>query len=63
MGPETFKEYRQKLGLTQAELSRLLGFKDDGRNVRRIEAGGRGISGPLERLLTWLATGKKPTID
>ena len=63
MDAKTFKEYRQKLGLSQAQLSRLLGFKDDGRNVRRIEAGERTIAGPVDRLLTWLATGKKPTID
>ena len=63
MSPETFKEYRQKPGLSQAKLSRLLGFKDEGRNVRRIESGERAISGPVDRLLTWLATGKKPTIN
>ena len=63
MSPETFKEYRQKLGLSQTQLSRLLGLHDGSRSVRRYEQGERAISGPVERLLTWLATGKKPTID
>ena len=63
MSPKTFKEYRQKLGLSQTQLSRLLGLHDGSRSVRRYETGERAISGPVERLLTWLATGKKPTID
>ena len=63
MSPETFKEYRQKLGLSQTQLSRLLGLHDGSRSVRRYEQGERSISGPVERLLTWLAMGKKPTID
>ena len=63
MDAKTFKEYRQKLGLTQAQLSRLLGLHDGSRSVRRYEQGERAISGPIDRLLTWLATGKKPTLD
>ncbi len=38
MSPETFKEYQQKLGLSQAKLSRLLGFKDDGETRRSLSS-------------------------
>jgi len=46
MTPTQFKDARERLGLSQAELSLVFGVATD-RTVRRWEAGERDIPGPV----------------
>lgn len=46
MTPTQFKDARERLGLSQAELSLIFGVATD-RTVRRWEAGERDIPGPV----------------
>lgn len=48
MTPAAFREWRARLGLSQAEAARLLGV--DVRTVKRYEGGHRKIPGPVEKL-------------
>lgn len=51
MTPTEFKAIRQSLGLSAAQLARLVGV-ESGRTVRRWEAGDSAIPGPVRVLLT-----------
>lgn len=53
MTPEELRQTREKLGLTQAELSEKL-LISDGRTVRRWEAGDRAIPGPAIAALRYM---------
>ena len=50
MTPKQFQDYREKLGLSQAELALVFGVASD-RTVRRWEAGERDIPGPVVVLM------------
>ena len=52
MSPETFRAIRKGRAMTQAQVATFLAVKT--RSVRRYEAGDRGISGPVEKLMEWL---------
>ena len=58
--PAEFREARQKLGLSQEQLSQLLQV-GSGRTVRRWEAGERDIPGPVVVLMHWLAFNQPPS--
>ena len=59
MTPTTFKAIRERAGLTQDQLARLLRISDS-RSVRRWEDGSRQISGPVSILLEMLDEGILP---
>lgn len=59
MTPAEFKDARTKLGLSAEKMARVLGLAE-GRVIRRHEAGDRGISGPLARLVQILADDRCP---
>lgn len=59
MSPETVKEARRKLGLSQSEFAERLGLQSD-RNVRRWETGERQPSGPAARLIELIIDGRWP---
>lgn len=63
MTPDEFKQARQKLGLTQAELGRILNSADS--TIRRWEAKpGTNMARPpnpvATRVLRWLLAGYRP---
>jgi hypothetical protein len=62
MTPKQFVTHRHKLGLSQAELGRALGFKGDGvnRTVRRFELGETDIPGPVANLMLAMLAGFRP---
>lgn len=49
MMPEVFLSIRQRLGLTQQDLAKLLGVSQ--RAVQYYEAGSRKVPGPVARIL------------
>lgn len=57
--PTELKSIRQRYGLTQSEFARILRI-EDGRTVRRWEAGDRAISGPATILLELMDSGELP---
>jgi DNA-binding transcriptional regulator YiaG len=57
MTPATFHAIRQRAGLTQSELARLLRIEDI-RSIRKWEKGERAISGPVSLLMEMLDAGK-----
>jgi len=59
MTPTELKAIRQRYGLTQSDLARILRI-EDGRTVRRWEAGDRAISGPATVLLELMESGELP---
>jgi transcriptional regulator with XRE-family HTH domain len=59
MTPTEFRDIRKKIGLHQAELAYVLGYK--GRmQVTKIERGDKGISNTLDRLMQAYASGYVP---
>lgn len=63
MNPKRFKEIRQQLGLTQEEMSQLLGVADK-TVINRYEAGSRSPSKLAEAILEMLSemTGKEAQV-
>lgn len=59
MTPATIKSIRQRAGLTQDQLARLLRLSDS-RAIRRYEDGSRSISGPIAIILEMLDEGSLP---
>jgi transcriptional regulator with XRE-family HTH domain len=55
--PETFSTIRERAGLTQRQLARLLRIEDD-RTIRRYESGDRAVSGPVSLLMEMLDRGE-----
>lgn len=53
MTPTEITDARKQLGLTQAELARVLGLADD-RIVRRWEAGDVAITGPAQLAIRYM---------
>jgi transcriptional regulator with XRE-family HTH domain len=61
MTPDELRNARKRLGMTQAQLARLLGIKSD-RTIRRMEAGDVEISGPVTVLVELLLRQKAPPV-
>ena len=59
MTPAELKAIRQRYGLTQSELARILRIEDH-RTIRRWEKGERAISGPATVLLELMESGELP---
>jgi DNA-binding transcriptional regulator YiaG len=59
MTPSEIKSIRQRAGLSQSGLARVLRV-EDGRSVRRWEAGDRAISGAAAIILEMLDKGELP---
>lgn len=57
-----FKEAREKLNLSQAELSDAMGLKGNRGSIYQLEAGLRDISGPLSRLMWFFMTHGIPKV-
>ncbi len=57
MTPREFKAIRLRLGMTQAELGRVLGLKPEkpDHSVRMWETGRRPISGPVALCLSYMS--------
>ena len=62
MTPTEFKSGRHKLGLSCKRLARLFQLSEawGDRTVRRWEDGSQDIPGPVQVLMKWLITGKRP---
>ncbi len=66
MTPEKFKEIREKLGLSQAELAPLLGYERGPKNhsgrmqIYRLETGQRTIKPLVARMMEAYAAGVRP---
>ena len=56
MTPATFKAIRERAGLTQDQLAKLLRISD-GRTIRRYEDGSREVSGPVSILMELIDAG------
>lgn len=56
MTPTKFKSIRERAGLTQDQLARLLRLSDS-RTIRRYEEGSRQVSGPVSILMEMLDAG------
>ena len=59
MTPAQFKSIRERAGLTQDQLAKLLRLSDS-RTIRRYEDGSRTVSGPVEILMEMLGEGILP---
>lgn len=59
MTPSELKSIRERAGLTQDQLARLLRLSDS-RSIRRYEDGSRQISGPVSIILEMLDEGSLP---
>lgn len=59
MTPTEIKSIRERAGLTQDQLARLLRLSDS-RAIRRYENGSRSISGPVAIILEMLDEGSLP---
>lgn len=59
MAPTELKSIRERAGLTQDQLARLLRLSDS-RTIRRYEDGSRAISGPVSILLELIDEGILP---
>lgn len=58
MTPDELKATINKLGLSQVQFARVIRMDD--RSVRRLIAGDRAISGPVQRLVEALLDGWRP---
>lgn len=56
MTPAEIKSIRERAGLTQDQLAKLLRLSDS-RTIRRYEDGSRAVSGPVSILLEMLDAG------
>ena len=56
MTPTQFKAIRERAGLTQDQLAKLLRLSDS-RTIRRYEDGSRAVSGPVTVLMEMLDSG------
>lgn len=56
MTPAEIKSIRERAGLTQDQLAKLLRLSDS-RTIRRYEDGSRTVSGPVSILMEMLAAG------
>lgn len=56
MTPSQFKSIRQRVGLSQTGLARVLRVEDV-RTIRRYETGERAISGPVSLLMELIDAG------
>lgn len=59
MTPTELKSIRERAGLTQDQLARLLRLSDS-RTIRRYEDGSRSVSGPVSIILEMLDEGSLP---
>lgn len=59
MTPAQFKAIRERAGLTQGQLARVLRLSDS-RTIRRYEDGSRTVSGPASILMEMLGEGILP---
>jgi DNA-binding transcriptional regulator YiaG len=59
MTPEEFNRHRHGLGLSVSQVAAVL--KVQPRTVRRWEDGTRDVPGPVQVLILWLTTGKRPS--
>ena len=59
MTPAEIKSIRERAGLTQDQLAKLLRLSDS-RTIRRYEDGSRQVSGPVAILMEMLAAGELP---
>ena len=59
MTPAEIKSIRERAGLTQDQLARLLRLSDS-RTIRRYEDGSRSVSGPVSIILEMLDEGILP---
>ena len=62
MTPSEFKEARNSLNLSAADLARLFQI-GSGRTIRRWEDGKQEVPGPVQVLMEWYAWGKKPKLE
>jgi len=59
MTPAQFKAIRERAGLTQGQLVRVLRLSDS-RTIRRYEDGSRAVSGPASIIMEMLGEGILP---
>jgi DNA-binding transcriptional regulator YiaG len=56
MTPQQFRKARKHLGLSTAQMGRVLSLADPGRAIRRYEAGDRRVLGPVAVAMRYITT-------